>query len=105
MQERQAFHLEQLRAAEARARQQAQVQLQQQQMQQAQMQHQQHHQQQLQQGPIPQQMPIGPPLSVTAAGYTGSSPLPPQIQPSPQPHLPPPTTPVPSSDVPTTLSV
>ncbi|XP_057376091.1 SWI/SNF complex subunit SMARCC2-like isoform X2 [Daphnia carinata] len=104
LQERQAFHLEQLRAAEARARQQAQVQLQQQQMQQAQMQQQ---QQQVQQIPIiPNvQLPIGPPPSVATAGYTGSSPLPPQIQPSPQPHLPPPTTPVPSSDVPTTLSV
>ena len=105
LQERQAFHLEQLRAAEARARQQAQVQLQQQQMQQVQMQHQQHHQQQMQHVQMPPQMPIGPPPSVATAGYTGSSPLPPQIQPSPQPHLPPPTTPVPSSDVPTTLSV
>ncbi|EFX80450.1 hypothetical protein DAPPUDRAFT_51378 [Daphnia pulex] len=109
LQERQAFHLEQLRAAEARARQQAQVQLQQQQMQQAQMQQQQQQQQQQHIQPIPMippvQLPIGPPPSVATAGYTGSSPLPPQIQPSPQPHLPPPTTPVPSSEIPTTLSV
>ena len=88
LQERQAFHLEQLRAAEARARQQAQVQLHQQQQQQQQQQaqhqqaqqHQQQHQQQQHHHHQQQQMHVqqvaAPPMPIS---YTGSSPLPPQV--------------------------
>ena len=87
LQERQAFHLEQLRAAEARARQQAQVQLHQQQQQQQQAQHQQaqqhqqqHQQQQQHHHHQQQQMHVqqvaAPPMPIS---YTGSSPLPPQV--------------------------
>jgi len=81
-----------------------------QQMHHQQMQQQQQHPPQHPPQMPPHMIPAGPAPAMAmagnpAAGYTGSSPLPPQVQPSPQPHLPPPTTPVPSTDVPTTLSV
>merc|ERR1712071_364000 len=72
LQERQAFHLEQLRAAEARARQQAQVQLQQQQQQQQpqQQQHQQQQQQQQHQQMHVHQVAV-PAVAMAPISYTG----------------------------------